>query len=121
MKKPPMHTYSADWREHFWLEAVELLSDFYLLPAERYSESWKIERAFEASLRQLRGAGWRGSEEDVFHAFWPDHPHHAEACAALATKRGKAIMERLEDALDKFFACYQPKPHWETVLGALDA
>lgn len=108
-------------REHFLLEALELLSDFYLLPREQWRESWKIERALETALRNLRGAGWRGSEEDVFHAFWPDHPHHAEACAALATKRGKAIIERLEDALLVFFACYQPKPHWETVLGALDA
>ncbi|BCM90567.1 hypothetical protein IAD21_02421 [Abditibacteriota bacterium] len=111
--------HNADWRETYLLEVLELMSDFFLLPT--YENSWKIERALESAFSHLRDTGWQGSDNDVFEAFEPGHPMHDEVCAALSTKEGLKIIDSVESALDRFFACYNPRPHWETVLGALEA
>lgn len=110
---------TAEYRQMFLLESLELFADFYLLPQAQWKESWKIERAVDQSLCHLRGSGWRGSDEDVLHAFVPNHPHHEEACKALSTRAGKRIKPRVEAALDVYFAAHKPTPLWETVLGAL--
>lgn len=119
IETPPTDHNPDDMRETFFLEALELDADFYLMPRDQWRQSWKVERATEESLRLLRRSGWRGADEDVLEAFCPAHPHHAEACRALATRAGKRIKSRVEAALDVYFACYQPRPLWETVLGAL--